>query len=402
MLLLALLATPATATDREAVLDLAAQYTVHSWTATRANTESCSCDSDWVSDYDPGTYTGLPYDWGGYVTLAEFDEQLAAGYGAGGHSDQGSLWCTTGVDCSGYVSELWRSGHYSTSTFYAVTSDIGWSSLTRGDAINDAGSHIVLYTHTSEGGWPVFYESCGSYGVRLNNTGGWGYVSDYQPVRYDDISDGHSTGTFDDPREITAFPFEDSRWTAGAASDVLDAYSCSPDSDEGGPEVIYHFRAATRGTLTARVSDDSGVDIDLHVLDAPDAQHCLTRDDTDVSVEVGPGDVWLALDSYVGSSGTEYPGPFVLTADFTGSVGDPPAEDTGTPADTAEDSGAPEDTSPAGDDTATLDTAPPPPGATVLPGTPVDGGGVGGCATAPGPRGLAVFGLLALLLRRRR
>lgn len=401
----------ALAIPREAVLDSAAQYTTHVWTATSANTTSVSCSSDWESDYGPGTYTALPYDWGGYMTLAEFDEQIAAGYGAGSHSWHGSLWCTAGVDCSGFVSELWQSGHYATSTFYAVTSDIGWSDLKRGDAINDAGSHIVLYTHESEGGWPVFYESCGSYGVRLNSTGGWGYVSGYQPVRYDDIEDGPSTGTAGTPIEIAAFPYEDSRWTAGATSDTLDGYSCSPSSNEAGPEMLYHFYARTAGTLEAVVSDASGVDIDLHVLTAPSADACLVRDDTNVSIEVGPGDVWLSLDTWVSSSGTEYPGPYILTATFTGQVGEESGDSGAQGGDSGSDSGADSgvdggDGEQPGDDGSRPDDQGVTAGAaSVLPGEASLGPGAGcGCTTGAGSGTGAGFGLLVgvAALRRRR
>lgn len=57
---------------------------------------------------------GLPYDWGGYMTLFQFDQQINAGYGAGSYPEHGVLSCTAGVDCSGFVSKAWDSGHYAT------------------------------------------------------------------------------------------------------------------------------------------------------------------------------------------------------------------------------------------------------------------------------------------------
>lgn len=399
--------SPASATTREAALDAAAAYATHRWTATSANT-TADCDADYESDYGAGTFQGLPYDWGGYVTLSEFDAQIADGYGAGGHSWDGVLWCTTGVDCSGYLSEVWGSGHYGTSTFSSVTHEIDWSDLAPADAINDAGSHIVLFTHLSEGGWPVFYEAAGGASkVRMNSSGGWTYVDGYQPIRFDDIEESTTTGTLADPIEITAFPYQDDRWTAGAASDLIDVYACKPTADESGPERLYRFTAATAGTLTAVVSDMDEVDIDVHVLSAPDGESCLGRDDTEVTVEVGPGEVWLSLDSYVGSR--EFPGPYTLTVSFTGTVGEPPEGDGDTGSSGGDGGGDGDDGgSTTGDTGSELEDEPQirldePRPRVIGDG---DSDGKGGCATAPG-RGLGLalaawLGLLGLRVGSRR
>lgn len=389
-------ADPAHAIPREDALDNAAQYATHVWTMTSANT-TASCDSDYESDYGPGTYTGLPYDWGGYMTLAEYDDQIAEGYGAGGHSWDGSLWCTAGVDCSGYISKVWDTGHYSTSTFYEVTTDISWDNIDRADAVNDAGSHVVLFTHIGEDGWPVFWESSGGASkVHINNTGGWSYVDGYQPVRFDDIEEGSSTGTVANPRVISTFPYTDYWWTPGAASDSFDAYNCAPDTDESGPEVLYRFTLASPGTLTVVVSDEDGVDIDVHVLTAPDADHCLDRDDTEVAVHLDAGEAWLSLDTYVGSH--EDSGPYLLTATFV--------PDEGGGEDTAVDDTGGEDTGPVDTGEDIFDSADD--GAPILrlPGAPTETSEVGGCGCASGGAGaggeLLLGVALALGLRRAR
>lgn len=323
-----LILASAYAIDRETVLDSAAAYATHEWTMTAVN-ETASCSTSYVSDYTAGTWRGVPYDWGGYYTLDEYDAAIADGLGAGSHSWHGILSCTAGVDCSGFVSEVWETPHQSTSTFYQVSSDIDVNDLTRADAVDEVGSHMVLWAYETGDGQPIFYEAAGSaQKTRLNATSGWSYLDGFQPIRFDTIEDGPSTGTAIAPREIAAFPFEDARWTAGAASDAIDSYSCAPITDESGPEVLYHFSVREAGLLHAVVSDDSGVDVDIHVLTAADGSACVARDDSEVSVEVGPGDVWLSIDTYVASR--EFPGPFLLDATFDGVLGIPdPPVDTG-------------------------------------------------------------------------
>ncbi len=390
--MIALLLSPlAFAIPQETVLNNAALYASHRWSSASDNQFATCTDGDYESDYPPGDYVGLPYDWGGYMSLDTFDAQIADGYGAGSHSWHDVLSCTAGVDCSGFLSMIWETDHYATSTFAdGPTHEIPWSAITRGDAVNDPGSHVVLYTHETDAGWPVFYEASGSAKrVRINASGGYSYLDGYQPIRFDSITEGATTGTAGAPIEITAFPFSDFRWTAGAASDVIDAYNCASGADESGPEVLYHFEAATSGTLAVVVSDDVGIDVDIHVLTRADGDHCLARNDTEVELEVGPGEIWLAVDTYV--SGDEFPGPYILAATFDGRLGeaDPtPADDTG-----LADSGAPEDTDDPSDlgrdrpDLRRLDE--------------VAGCGCAGSPGAPGSLGLVALGFALARGRRR-
>ncbi len=390
------------AIDREDVLDNAAIFTTHEWTMGSEN-QYASCSSDYVSDWTPGqTYQGIPYDWGGWVTTDEYDDDLAAGYGAGSHSWHGVLWCTTGVDCSGFVSQAWETDQkYGTATFYQVTSEISISELERGDALNNAGSHIVLFAYETAAGIPVHYEANGDL-VFVDSDQGWSSFGSYEAVRYEDISDGAETGTASNPIEIESFPFEDLGWTAGAASDVIDSYICAPSTDESGPEQLYRFQVAVGGTLDLRVSDDSGVDIDIHVLSSASGDGCLRRDDAEISMWLEPGEYWIAADTYVGSY--EYPGPYLLTASFDGELGDL-KEDDEDPVDTG-DSGI-SDEEPDDGDTgqgdlgsqgAQDDPLSPPPGERLLMSSMDEGCG---CGAAQASGGL-LLGLLALCGRRRR
>lgn len=377
----------ADAVTREDALQHAAEYATHEWTMTAVN-ETASCSDDYESDFTAGTWVGVPYDWGGWYTLDEFDAALAEGLGAGSHSWHGSLWCTAGVDCSGFVSQVWETDQkYGTATFHEVTHDIGVDELLRADALNDAGSHVVLFAYETAAGIPVHYEAGGDP-VLVDNDQGWSAFASYTPIRYDAIEDGPSTGTTSEPIAITAFPFRELRWTAGAASDVYQGYSCS-DADESGPEVVYRFETPTGGRLELVLSDDDDVDVDLHVLDAPSAAACVARADGELVLDLVPGAYWIVADTYVGSR--EFPGPYYLAATFDGEVG--PVEVAADTGDTDEDV-----VGESPDASGEAQRRSGPPGALVA---MAETGGCG-CGTSPGAAAGLAAALAALLATARR
>lgn len=143
-----------------------------------------------------GTTSGwkstLPYCWGGDDEIYQYFEKMTAGVGAGDRNTSSSAPYSSGlvgsVDCSGFASQCFRSGRYSTSTFYNVTTDVGWSNLAPGDATNNAGSHIrMCELYPTDTGQILVYESTGT---------GWcmqhrllAYDNNYVGVRYDWTTD---------------------------------------------------------------------------------------------------------------------------------------------------------------------------------------------------------------------
>jgi len=312
-----LLATPAFAIDRDQVVDLARDYVHHQWYCSSSNL-SVNCSNDWTSDYSVGPQEGLPYDWGGYKSLAQFDSEIASGYGAGSHSWHGILSCTTGVDCSGFVSKLWDAGHYTTSSMSSISHGVNQSDLVRADALNKASSHIALFAHETNAGSPVIYEST-TGGTRLYAGYSWSHYSTYSPIRYDNITNGTARGTVSNPIVIGGFPYDTFDSTGGAGSDQFDSYSCAPGTNESGPERVYRINVNQSGTLTATITDDAGIDIDIHILASADAGDCMDRDDVTATAQLSSGTYYLVADTYVGNS--EYPGGYSLHVEFTGGVG---------------------------------------------------------------------------------
>lgn len=316
-------ALPAFAVERSALLANAPLYEEHEWSCGETNHWGADCPSTYESDFCPGSYVGLPYDWGGFVTWDEFDDDLAQGQGAGSHSWHGVLSCTTGLDCSGYVSILWETPwKYGTSTLPQISDAIDARDMWPGDVYNDAGSHVIIWVGKDDGGAAVITESSGTCNGVCRRSVAWSYFGAYTPrAAWDSYVQtatwGSFAGTAEDPVPIDALPFRDWRNTRYAASDIFDFYSAAPTVDESGPEVIYELELSGAGTLTASVLDAPGADVDLHLLGSLDADDCLGRAHIDLEVAVpAAGTYYLTVDSWVGSDQTVYSGAYVLDVGF--------------------------------------------------------------------------------------
>ncbi|HEY3353355.1 MAG TPA: hypothetical protein VGQ83_08915 [Polyangia bacterium] len=316
--LLALAGPAARAIPRDDVLVHARAFAYHPWRCATANL-TASCNTSYQSIYTPGDYVGLPYDWGGYMSLFEFDQQIAQGYGAGSYPADGELDCTAGLDCSGFVSKCWDTGHYGTSTMDQISTVIDQSAILPGDAFNQAGYHVILYSHTLASGEPIYYESAGA-NVHITANGGWSHVSGFTPRRFNGITGttaGTPLGTPDNPIVVGAFPYTDTRDTRQAASDVLDGCAADPTKRESGPEYVYRVTLTQPGTLTAAVADDVSTDIDVHLYGSMNTSDCIARHDTTLSRALDCGTWYVVADTFVSAGGTAYPGPYTLSLTFT-------------------------------------------------------------------------------------
>jgi len=99
----------------------------------------------------PNPMKGLPYDWGGADSIDEFRKKLDRAYAAGNIGDtfwaDGAERVTTGVDCSGFVSNVWKLGlHIPTRKLDDYTTPVAeLNKMLVGDALLLAGVHVVLY-----------------------------------------------------------------------------------------------------------------------------------------------------------------------------------------------------------------------------------------------------------------
>lgn len=306
----------AAAITRNEVLSRAKGFAYHPWTATDVNL-TASCNGAYQSIYVPGDYMGLPYDWGGYMTLFDFDQGILSGKGAGSYPEDGILSCTVGLDCSGFVSKTFSAGHYTTSNMASICSTIDVNDLLIGDIFNMAGYHVTMFETKMANGEPNHYESLG-YNVHYNVSGGWTHVDGYTPRRYGNIegtSAADPLGTLVNPIQIGNFPYTDMRSTKESKSDMLDGCGAAPAKSEAGPEYVYEVKFDQPGTLTATISDDATADIDIHLYTSMNTNDCVARHDTTITVDVDCGTYYLVADTFKGA--TESPGIYSLTATFT-------------------------------------------------------------------------------------
>jgi hypothetical protein len=306
-------AAEARAITRDEVVTRARAFAYHPWTCAAANLKA-SCNASYTSLFVPGAHVGVAYDWGGYMSLWDYDSQIAAGYGAGSQESDGILACTAGLDCSGFVSQAWSTGHFTTSTLHQTSSQIQQSALLAGDVFNMAGFHVAMYTSTLSSGEPAMIEAVG-YNVHVNTFGGWSHVNGYVPRRFGAITGTTASvplGTPTTPIPITSFPFTDQRDTRQSTSRLFGRCAAAPTIDQGGPEYVYSVVVSQPGTLTVSVADDAAADIDVQLLDLPSPRGCFARHDSTLTRVVGCGTYYVVADTFGSSAGA-----YTLSATFT-------------------------------------------------------------------------------------
>lgn len=296
------------------------QFARHRWSATALNINPTRCPAgiDWypsaagtqtyqqVSFHYVGDFIGLPYNWGGRMTLRQFDMRAAQGYGAGAAPSAAveDPDCTMGVDCSGFVSTVWRkSGPVTTTSMPSITSSVTVGQMLAGDVWNDPGYHVAMFTQTLANGIPESVESVG-YNVNINRNGGYGAVQGFSPRRYEGIT-GNETGvplaegTLESPIVIPANGTT-SVDTRTATQSVYSRYGCTGAEaiKEDGPEVVLQVTFDRPGTFTATIADDATGDLDVHVLSQLNTDACVARHDKSATTPVGCGTYYVLVDTF--------------------------------------------------------------------------------------------------------
>jgi cell wall-associated NlpC family hydrolase len=156
---------------RQECLRTAEAYRTHRWTGSGANimhgpdSRGVQVDTPDSTYQKPGAVPGwwrtgevnegVPYQWGGFCTLAEFDTGLRAGKAAGDvySSEKRRLLDdavsaqAVGIDCSGFISRCWKlTRSYSTRELAGLCVELkSWNELKPGDILNTFNAHCLLF-----------------------------------------------------------------------------------------------------------------------------------------------------------------------------------------------------------------------------------------------------------------
>ena len=155
-----------------------------------------------------GTYSSVPYDWGGWDTVASFNSYMDQSYTAGDIHTSGVESCSRGVDCSGFVTRAWgrTDKKYGTSTLNQISYQLSsTSALLAGDAMNKAGSHVRLFDKFANNGVYCYEATTGSgYDRVVYRYLSWSSMSGYVPIRYDSVESGAPPTPGDWPTHSTS------------------------------------------------------------------------------------------------------------------------------------------------------------------------------------------------------
>ena len=154
---------------RSQALVTADTYVEHTWNCQSFNMTDGAVtapDGDlvrtpsWLSE---GELQKVPYQWGGFRTLNQFDTGIAGGGYAGDIQTDGVSSYAYGVDCSGFVSRCWNlPNHYSTSMMPQITGTYtSWDQLQPADAIHKVG-HVRMMVSWNQNGTLNVVESSGA------------------------------------------------------------------------------------------------------------------------------------------------------------------------------------------------------------------------------------------------
>ncbi len=142
------------------------------------------------------TVKGAIYRYAGYQTLDAYDHAVQSGKVIGDVKQaDGVAACANGVDCSGFVSQVWGSSYKTTHYMHQITNVIDRAQLIPGDALHKIGHVRLVEKNLGSDGVLVVESTTGNYDRVIARWMSWGANSQYKARRYH----GHC-GYYDDPQ----------------------------------------------------------------------------------------------------------------------------------------------------------------------------------------------------------
>ncbi|MDX9780538.1 MAG: T9SS type A sorting domain-containing protein [bacterium] len=256
----------ATTVTRAEALEIADAHVRHVWTATAANIgeRGVAVSAPWVQ---VGENNSIPYKWGGWNTIAQFDAGIAAGKLAGDVNTSDVDWTySVGNDCSGYVSICWKTAQkYGTATIGNVSYQLSSiNDLLPGDATNKSGNHIRLFVEWTDDGKLIQAEATSS------GTPGWftryytftvSGITGYVPIRYNNIQGMQAPR----PTFLHAVAEDDSVELAWTADESVDFTAYRISRKPCNEDAFTVVQTVPKGTMTARIAQPGNTHYDYQI-----------------------------------------------------------------------------------------------------------------------------------------
>jgi hypothetical protein len=186
---------------REQIIKNAEPYAPHKWYCHYANIWDRDCGGvhvktpAWVK---VGYNISVPYMWGGFSSLTQFDQGITNGVSAGDcdtHGNGAGASCAVGVDCSGFVSRAWGLGtKYSTRSIPNISTQYySYNDLKPGDVVNYEGHHVrLIHTVYGNGSFLIIEAAASSTNWRVgyNSYSVADFQGRYLPRRYNKVIEG--------------------------------------------------------------------------------------------------------------------------------------------------------------------------------------------------------------------
>jgi len=163
----------------------------------------------------------------------------------------------------------------------------------------------------------------GGSGVGLTGSGGAGAMGG-AAVGGAGVGGGlEPDGSWAAPFVIDELPATvDGDTTMAVSSEASSYWPCAPDTDEGGPEVVYRLTIDQPGWLDLALDDAfADVDVDVQLLAELTPDACITRGHLDAGAPVQPGNYWVVVDTWVDGEDTALAGPYSLTVSLVTETG---------------------------------------------------------------------------------
>ncbi len=299
--------SPVNSQIREDILQRAYKYSTHSWTATSKNIwYPILCGGktvetpSWVAI---GNNIAVPYCWGGYMSTSEFDQGVAADKSAGDANTQSSYGapnCASGVDCSGFLSQAWDCGRYTTSSFPSISKQLdSYQDLEPTDIVNKVSSHVrMVYELNPNGSITMIEAATGNAlvgGKGLYRVFTWTYsLTDlaamdgegYVPRRYNNFTTGLDNDDCVSAMMLTSSTQvqNTSATVTGASSSGLTIPNCTGWVSASALDVWFSFTAQS-AKHTVTVTPKGDLDAVVAIYKGCGADQFITCED----IPGGPG-----------------------------------------------------------------------------------------------------------------